>query len=103
MSVKFLKEALTDGDLEDYGTVVYTTGWEDEGKWSSRSTIILVDERTAEEMNATSVEHLLETGYYLIVDSRSGSYFTDYEYEPSDVHSVDVYEELVPTLRWKIK
>lgn len=76
------KEDYDGDDCEDF-KVIEEGEWIDDGKYSSCETII---------------KHKQE--YYNVYQARSGSYFTDYEYDDPEVYKV-VPKEVVKTV-WKV-
>lgn len=106
MSVEFLKAYSDLGDYpEDLGTIVHTTGWSAEHKYQYNTTIIEISEEEAERLSQEWVISSCDckAGTYAIHASRSGSPFTDYEYNDPDIEEVEIYYENVPVLKWKSK
>lgn len=105
MSVEFLKVAPEEhgGDPEDYGTVLYNSGWKSDGKWQHCTVIVEIGEVQAAKHTAESPElPPCEQGTYAVHAARCGSYFTDYEYNEPFIEKVETYIENVPTLKWMV-
>lgn len=83
--IDFMLSEIADGaDPEDLGTVVHATGWKDNGRHQNAVEIIETDD-----------------GTYAVYQSRSGSYFTEWDYDEPIFNEVEVYYEDVPTLKWR--
>lgn len=103
MSVEFLKKVSEDGDdPEDYGKILYETGWSVDYKYQHLTVIIDISPEQAEKYTE---EHDITCtpGTYAIHASRSGSPFTDYEYDDPEIEEVETYWENVPVFKWKSK
>lgn len=100
MSVAWLKEILAiDGAAVGELEIVHESDWEDEGKWQSKETVVKLSEDTELDPEYWPVESKLEPGYYQINDSRSGSYWSDYEYDEPAVFKVEPYDVTVTKYR----
>jgi hypothetical protein len=89
MSIEKLQEALTDGWPDEYGNVVSDAGWYGEGKYDYRQVVIQIKDS----------EVGIEDGFYRCTVSRTGSYYTDYEYGEWDVEKVEPYQETITMYR----
>lgn len=104
MSVEFLKAYADLGNYpEDLGRVIHTTGWSAEHKYQYNTTIIEISPEQALQLSQEEVISSFdcEPGTYAIHASRSGSPFTDYEYNDPEIEKVEIYYEDVPVLKWR--
>lgn len=78
-----LYELFEDGskDVE----IVERGDWVEEGKYSYRSTVVKYEDT-----------------FYMITESRSGSYFTDYHYEDPEIVQVAPREETIVKTFWDV-
>lgn len=67
-------------EIIDYGK------WINDGKYDERDSIVKYKDR-----------------YFNINQSRSGSYFTDYDYGDQDVWEVEPFEETITVKSWRYK
>lgn len=90
----FIKEQLDNGyDIEDFGEVIFDSGWENDHKdYSYNSTVIKVT-------NVDNDPPELEDGLYRINTQRTGDYYSDYEFEVLSVEKVEAYETRVIAYR----
>lgn len=95
VSVEFLKRSYTDGEIEDVGEILYSSGFRSDGKWEHSDMILKLTEEYVSEGAVP--------GTYLVREMRSGSYYTDYEYTDPYIEEVEVYYESVPKLLWRKK
>lgn len=85
MSITFIRKLLLEeeADVEDIGKVVEEGDWESDYKdYAYKSTVVQV---AASDLG-------MEEGFYRITYMRSGSYYTDYEYELDNVIKVEPVE-----------
>lgn len=91
MSVEKLTAALADGDPYEYGDEVFNSGWISNGKYDLIEIVIRVDTNKDD----------IETGYYRCTNSRTGSYYTDYDYDEWFVEKVEPYTETVVITKYR--
>ena len=98
MSIEFLHRILDEGEeAADYGEIVSETDWINDGKWQHMEEIVkLPFEINEEHQGATA-------GYYKIYHSRSGSYWSDYEYGEPTIVEVEPYTETVTLTKYRKK
>lgn len=91
MSKEYILAAIDDGmDVDDLNFyTVEDRPWTSDGKYEYRSDIV---EITPDTPHLDDDYPELIPGYYEITYSRSGSYFTDYEYGDTYVIEVEPYE-----------
>lgn len=96
MSVKWLAALLQiDGMVVEELKIVYESEWEQDGKWQIKETVVeLTGEEDLDPENWPTDE-VLEPGFYQINDYRSGSYYSDWEYDEPAVFKVEPYTETV--------
>lgn len=100
MSVAWLKEIMAiDGEAVEELDVVFETEWEQDGKYQFKRTVVKLTDAAEFDPEQWPVEATMEPGYYLIHDSRSGSYYSDWEYNDPDISKVEPYE--VTVTKWR--
>lgn len=99
MSKTAILAALEDYDPDDIGSVIYDSGWDVGYKdYACREVVIEVTDAEI------AMDDSMVRGHYLIVMSRSGNYYSDYDYGPTEVHKVSIKYITQPKLVWeKIK
>lgn len=97
MSAEWIKAMLADGcDEYDLGDVVKEGDWTDGGKWQTKVDVVRIDD------NKSQFTHLpFKQGYYEVRTVRSGSYWSDYEYDDPKVVEVEPYEETITITKWR--
>ena len=100
MSVKWLAALLQiDGMVVEELKIVHESEWEQDGKWQSKETVVeLTGEEDLDPENWPTDE-VLEPGFYQINDARSGSYYSDWEYDEPTIFKVEPYTETVTKYR----
>lgn len=100
MSVAWILDQLKidEFSIEEMGEVVSDTGWSDDRKWQHRSVVYDMtcfhpDQGNPEDWPPS--DHEFTPGYYRINESRSGSYWNDYEYLDPTVEEVIPYTETI--------
>lgn len=102
MSVAWLKEILEiDGTAVDMLEIVHESEWEDQGKYQTKQTVVKLSDDEDFHPDNWPVESKLEPGYYQINDARSGSYWSDYEYDEPSVFKVEPYEQTITVTKWR--
>lgn len=76
-------EGYEDGD--DEIKIINKGDWIDDGKYSYKETVVEYQNK-----------------FYVIQESRSGSYFTDYHYEDPEIYEVTKRVEMVETTFWDV-
>lgn len=95
-SIEVLTAAIDEGeDASDFGKLVYSSGWQDDGRWQLLEEVIFVPS----DNEVTN----MAAGYYSVNYSRSGSYFTDYDYGDVVVHEVEPVEVVKTTTEYRKK
>lgn len=97
MSIEKLQEALVVGYAEEYGKIVYDSGWEQDGKYQHCTTVLHISD---DDLKSEGYEGW-EAGYYRIVQARAGGYYSDYDYLDPEIEKVEPYEEVVTVRRWR--
>lgn len=100
MSVAWLKEILAiDGTALDELKIVYDGEWEQEGKYQTKETVVELIDSSEFDAEQWPVSAELEPGLYQINDTRSGSYYSDWEYYDPAIFKVEAYTETVTKYR----
>lgn len=106
MSVQWILDMMKidEYSVEEMGAVAHDTGWISEGKHEYRSVVYDMTgfhpSQTPEEWPPS--DHDFEPGWYRVNESRSGSYWSDYEHNDPVVEAVVPYTETVTKYR-KVK
>lgn len=105
MSSKLLEKLLDSGDvvLEEYSTVLFQGDEINVSKdYHTCETVIEISAAQALELQEEyEIAESIHPGTYLIHTQRSGSYYTDYDYQYI-VKRVETYEVMQPVLKWKV-
>lgn len=94
MSADKLKALLKNDDLDyEEDLIIAEDGdWIDEGKYAYREYIADI---------TYGNEEGIDPGYYRVNMSRSGSYYSEYEYYIDAVTKVVPYDEIVTVVKWR--
>ena len=96
MSIAWLKEALQiDGAVLDELKIVHDGEWEQDGKWQHKEVVVPLTGEENLDSEDWPIEATLEAGFYQINSTRSGSYYSDWEYNDDVVVKVEPYQETI--------
>lgn len=96
MSVKWIEAIWSEVDgPEDLGKVVDEGEWIEDYKYQFKTDVVHVTDPSIGQ----HLDVPFEEGYYQIFQSRSGSYWSDYEYYEPTVTKVEPYE--VTVTKWR--
>lgn len=97
MSVEWIKAMLNDdAEVDDLGSLHKVGEWINDAKWQHKTDIVnIVDNKEQ------FTDLAFEPGYYCIEQARSGSYWSDYEYDEPTVTKVEPYEETITVTKWR--
>lgn len=100
MSIAWLKEIIeTDRWAIEELNIVYDGEWVSEGKYEYKETVVELTGAEVLSPEDYPVEATLEPGLYQINDTRSGSYYSDWEYGEPSIFKVEPYTETVTRYR----
>lgn len=98
MSVKWIEAVWQEVDgPEDLGEIVDEGDWTDERKYQHKTDIVHVTDPSIGQ----HLDIPFEKGYYCINQSRSGSYWSDYEYDEPTITKVEPYDEVITVTKWR--
>lgn len=105
MSSKVLTTLLNDGDfvLEEYCRIVFAGDDVNVSKdYHHSETVVEIDSAAAGAIKEDfELVSNVNPGTYLILTQRSGSYYSDYDFDYA-VKKVETYEVMQPVLKWKV-
>lgn len=97
MSIKWIEAMLNDdAEVADLGHVHEEGEWINDHKWQHKTDIVNVSDNKEQFTGLP-----FEPGYYCINQSRSGSYWSDYEYDEPTITKVEPYEETMTVTKWR--
>jgi len=83
MSIDIVRKMFDEDDIDAFDEVVDSGDWIDDGKYSFREDVVKYDGK-----------------FYKISQSRSGSYYTDYDYMDPEIEEVEKREKTVVQTYW---
>ena len=98
MSAQWIKAMLADdAEVDDLGNVVEEGEWINDMKWQHKTDIVKLSDNKAQ-----FVDLPFEEGFYRVIQSRSGSYWSDYEYDEAAIQKVEPYTETLTVTKYRM-
>ena len=97
MSAQWIKAMLADdAEVDDLGNIVEEGEWINDMKWQHKTDIVKLGDNKVQFVGLP-----FEEGFYMVIQSRSGSYWSDYEYSDPVVSKVEPYTETVTITKYR--